>query len=123
MFTGTFEEEKIILNTHKYNGDEDIVKISGQLKAKGQYQCMEIQLLITTSYLVTFAASIIIALVAAYMYTYIGEKIFHRIFSNEMMPYLILVISAIYINLRRYSNKATALLGHLVYWLELEEEE
>ncbi len=122
LYSGTLEGDRFILYAHKYNGEEDLVKITGTIRTSGKYLKVELRLMLTGSWLVALAAGIVIALVAAYVYTFIGEKVFYHLLANPFMPYVILTVTAIYINLRRYSSKAVSMLEQLVYWLELEEE-
>lgn len=120
LFTGAIEGDRFYLILHKYNGDEDIVKVSGVMSNQGDHLQLDLRLLISGSWMVTFAGSIVLALVAAYMYGFIGENLFDVVLSTPVMPYLILVVTAIYINLKRFSNKAFSMLEQIVYWLELE---
>jgi hypothetical protein len=121
LFTGTMEGDRFFVQLHKVNGEEDVVRVAGSLSHKDNSLVVELKLLFSGSWIVSFANTVVIALAAAFMYSYIGEKVFHRVLAIPSMPYLILTLTAIYINLRRYSNKAVQMLQQLVYWLELED--
>jgi hypothetical protein len=122
LFTGAMEGEQFTLCTHKANGEEDVVKIAGKIGLEDHKLTLEIRLLYTNTWLATMAGSIVIAMAAAYLYTLIGEKILDIKLTIAAMPYLILTLGAVYVNLKRFSNKATLLFEQLMYWLELEEE-
>ncbi|MFO7722862.1 MAG: hypothetical protein R6V49_06525 [Bacteroidales bacterium] len=122
LFTGTLEGDKLSIQSHKLNGEEDIVKIAGSLKHEDNRLEVELRLLFTGSWIATFAGTVVIALVAAYLYGFIGEKLYDRVLANPSLPYLILAATAFYFNLKRYSNKAYNMIQQLAYWLELEED-
>jgi hypothetical protein len=122
LYTGTLEGDRFILQSHKSNGEEDIVRIAGSLHHQEDHMEVELRLHFSGSWIAIFAGTVVIAFVAAYMYSYVGEKVFEIATSNASMPYLILTLAAFYINLKRYSNRAYNMLQQLAYWLELEEE-
>lgn len=120
LYTGAIEGDRFTINSHKHNGDEDIVKITGLISDRGSHLEVELRLHFTSSWLAIIAGSIVIALVAAYMYIFIGEKLFDLLIASPAIPYLLLVTLSVYINLRRYSNKAQSMIEHIIDWLELE---
>lgn len=119
-FTGSIKGDSFFINQIKPNGEEDVARIVGLIKPQESYLSIEVGLRLTGSWLVSIAGSIVIAIIAAYMYTFIGWRLFDHTITNAAMPYLLLIVTAIYINLRYYSNKATGLIEEMVFWLELE---
>lgn len=121
LYTGAIEGNRFTINSHKYNGDEDIVRITGLIIDRGSQLELELRLLFTSSWLANIAGSIVIALVAAYMYLFIGERLFELLIASPAIPYLLLVTLSVYINLRRYNNKAHSMIEDIIEWLELED--
>lgn len=122
VFSGLVEKDRFLLVSHKQGGEEDLAQIKGVITRKGILNELEVELRFTTSWLTELAAGLVLALVAAYMYGFIGMKLLIMENATPLASYFVLVMASLWINLRRYGRRAEALLEQLVNWLELKEE-
>jgi len=119
----TLEGQHLTVTGLKPGGDEDIVKISGHLGEGQGRLTMEVQLLPTTAGFVSMARSVVLALVAAYLYLILGSRLLGFETSNDAVIWVVLAAMATYFQLRQFSSRATLLMEHLIHQFELEEEE
>jgi len=121
-YSGTMEGNRFQITPLKHNGDEDIATIHGEIDVKDHQLRIAVQTRFTGSYLMQTVGSIVVVMVAVYMYAYIGVNLFKAQLPEGFMMYLIALLLTVWINMRRYSQKVTALLEELMEWLELSEE-
>jgi len=123
MFSGMFEGDVFELTGHRKNGGEDLVKFSGRIATAQNHLKVEIGTGLTATALTTVVLGIVVAMVLAYGYVFIAERMSMVSYVKEEVPYLLFPLVSLYISLKRYNARATALMEQIIYWLELEEEE
>lgn len=123
MFSGLFDGSTFELTGHNKNGGEDLVKFSGRVTSEDKHLKVEIGTSLTGTAFTSAVLGVVIALVLAFGYVFIAERVPVVSYVKEEIPYLIFPLLSVYISLKRYSARATALIEQLIYWLELEESE
>lgn len=123
MFSGFFDGSSFELTSHRKSGGEDLVKFSGQVTPEQRFLKVEVHTGLTSNALTTVLLGVVIALVLAYGYIFFAERMSMISYLKEEILYLIFPVLSLYISLKRYSTKATALMEQLIYWLEMEESE
>lgn len=121
-YTGVIDENSFQIVLHKPNGDEDLVSVRGTAETKGNMVHLTVQTRITGTYLMQTVGSLVVVLVGVFMYAYMGKNVFKASIPEGFSIYLIALLLTTWVNMRRYSQKATTLLEELMEWLELNEE-
>jgi hypothetical protein len=118
----TLEGQDLTVTGLKPGGEEDIVKISGQLGEGQGRLIIKVQLLPTTAGFVSLARGVVLALVAGYLYLTLGSRLLGFASSNDVVIWLMLIAFAVWFQLRQFSLRAGILMELMIHWLELEEE-
>lgn len=122
LFGGSTEGDEFSVVAYQSNGAEHLVKIHGTITPGKHATRVEVRMGFTGTWLMSLVAGAVIAFAVAYLYTFLGYRIFRMPVDNNILPYLLLEILSVYVNVRRYNTKAVALVEQLIYWLELEED-